>query len=190
MFLRWCFRMNISIWANFLFPYTLFEQFQTLKAYQQGFEDIALLKCLQKHLMRIFWSDMRYWSLFCACCKAPQFHKPIFQNIQTINSLPYRFPFASQSRRRRACNPQLVAVWNRDIVAYWIKPQGDTYARLRVMPYAFGDSIQCASALIPYQACGLDKKITSELKSSDVIFFGDPSGNLNPRMRLCSSAPF
>ena len=120
---------------------------------------------------------MRYWSLFCVRCKAPQFHKPIFQNIQAINSLPYRSPFASKSRRSRGWNPQLVAVWNCDTVAYGIKPQGYTYTRLRVMPYAFGDFIQCASALIPYQACGLDKKITSEPFSSDVIFFGDPYGN-------------
>ena len=67
--------------------------------------------------------------------------------------------------------------WNQLAELYGIKPQEDKDARLRVMPSAFGDSIQCASALMPYQACGLDKKITSELKSSDVIFFGDPYGN-------------
>ena len=89
--------------------------------------------------------------------------------------------YVFQSRRSRALKPQLVAVCNCDEVAYGIKPQGNIYTRLRVMPYAFGDSIQCASALIPCQACGLDKKITSEPFGSDVIFFGDPSGNLNPR---------
>ena len=86
-------------------------------------------------------------------------------------------PLRPKSFRRNVCNPPLGAEWNCDKVAYGIKPQGDAYTRLRVMPYAFGDSIQCASALIPCQACGLDKKITSELKSSDVIFFGDPYGN-------------
>ena len=70
--------------------------------------------------------------------------------------------------------------WNCDEVAYGIKPQGDAYTCLRVMPYTFGDSIQCASALIPCQACGLDKKITSEPKGSDVIFFGDPWENRTP----------
>ena len=68
-------------------------------------------------------------------------------------------------------------VWNHPEGMYGIKPQGDAYTRLRVIPYAFGDSIQCASALIPCQACCLDKKITSEPFGSDVIFFGDPYGN-------------
>ena len=89
-------------------------------------------------------------------------------------------PLRPKSFRRNVCNPPLVAVWNCDKVAYGIKPQGDAYTRLRVMPYAFGDSIQCASALIPCQACGLDKKITSEQKSSDVIFFGDSWENRTP----------
>ena len=100
--------------------------------------------------------------MFCSHYKVFRYHKLTVRNIQAINSLPYRSPFASKSRRRRVWNPQLVAEWNCDAVAYVIKPQWDAYTRLRVMPYALGDSIQCASALIPCQACGLDKKKTSE----------------------------
>jgi hypothetical protein len=87
-----------------------------------------------------------------------------------------------QSSRRDVWNPQLVAVWNRDEVAYGIKPQGEAYTRLRVMPYTFGDSMQCASALIPCQACGLDKKNRGAL-CAPLFFFGDPYGNLNPDVR-------
>ncbi len=49
-----------------------------------------------------------------------------------------------------------------DVSILRILPQGNTYARLCVMPYAFGDSIQCTSILIPCQSCGLDKKIIGE----------------------------
>jgi hypothetical protein len=62
----------------------------------------------------------------------------------------------------------------------------EAYIRLRVMPYTFGDSTQCASALIPCQACGLDKIKQVEPKF-DLFYFGDPYGNLNPNVR-CHAA--
>jgi len=54
--------------------------------------------------------------------------------------------------RNRSCGMELrqSRVWNQAAGAF--------YARLRVMPYAFGNSMQCASALMTCQACGLDKK--------------------------------
>ena len=50
--------------------------------------------------------------------------------------------------------------------------------------YTFGDAIRLRRChtrwrVIPCQACGLDKKITSE-RCSDVIFFGDPWENRTP----------
>jgi len=69
----------------------------------------------------------------------------------------------TQSRQSRVWNPKLVAVWN--------QAAGKSYARLRVMPYAFGDSMQCASALMPCQACGLDKIKQVEPKF-DLFYFG------------------
>ena len=58
-----------------------------------------------------------------------------------------------------------------------IKPQEDKDARLRVMPSAFGDSIQCASALMPYQVLRSCIKITA---SKEAVIFGDSWENRTP----------
>ena len=179
---RLCFLKKKLIWASFRSQYILFVQFQILKAYPRGFGDIALLIYWQKHLKRIFWFEMQCWNLFFARCKALQSHKLNFLNIQAINFLSYRSPFASQSRRRR--------VWNQGKALYgigsksrmelrrsrvWNQADGD--ARWRVMPYTSSTWFHTvAMRRMPCQASSawIKQKRVALLLS---FVFGDPSGN-------------
>ena len=128
--------MKRSVLANFRFPYILFLQSRTLKAYRQDFEDIEPRRYWQRHSWKTFLSDRRCLNLFCNYGKVAPPHMPTFPNTQTNSSFCHHStPSHPESRRSRA--------WNCDIVAYGISFSCMESSR----KYTFGDAIRQGDAI-------------------------------------------